>query len=238
MPVVSAALSDDDDLLAAELAFGLIDGADRQVAESRLGTDAAFAGAHARWQAYAAAMATDAGEAPRPSIWSAIEARLPANDMAPAAAPKSLRWWQTGTLAASAAAVVLGVIAVQKPETVFVHVPVIQAPTAPMVAVLTGKKGLVTISFDPASDRMTSAASGLDIGNHSPELWVIPADGKPRSMGVMNASAPAWAKVPATASGVLAAGVTIAVSVEPVGGSPAGQPTGPVILTGKMTVTT
>jgi len=234
---MSPELPEEDELLAAELAFGLIDGAERAAAEARLGTDAAFAEAHARWQAYAAAMFTDPGEAPRPSVWSAIEARLPANDVSPKAAVRSLRWWRMGTLAASAAAVVLGVIAVQKPETVFVRVPVAQAPTAPMVAVLTGKKGLVTISFDPASGRMTSAASGLDIGDHSPELWVIPADGKPRSMGVMNPSAPGWAKVPLTAVSALGAGVTIAVTVEPVGGSPTGQPTGPVILTGKMTTT-
>jgi anti-sigma-K factor RskA len=84
---------------------------------------------------------------------------------------------------------------------------------------------------------MTSAVTGLDIGEHSPELWVIPADGKPRSMGVINVSAPSWAKVPGAASSVMAAGVTIAVSVEPVGGSPTGQPTGPVILTGKLTTT-
>ncbi|MDH7639349.1 anti-sigma factor [Sphingomonas oryzagri] len=235
---MSAELSDDDELLAAELAFGLIDGGERGAAEDRLGRDAGFADAHARWQAYAAAMASDPGEAPRPSVWSAIEARLPANDVAPARASRtSLRWWQAGTLAASAAAIVLGVVALQKPQTIVVRVPVAQPASAPMVAVLTGKKGIVTVSFDPASGRMTSAANGLDLGDHSPQLWVIPADGKPRSMGVMNASAPGWAKVPETASSVMAAGVTLAVSVEPVGGSPTGQPTGPVILTGKLTTT-
>jgi anti-sigma-K factor RskA len=234
---MSTALSEDDELLAAELALGLIDGAERQAAEARLGTDAAFAQAHARWQAYAAAMLSDPGERPKPSVWTAIEAGLPANDVAPSASPSTLRWWQVGTLAASAAAIVLGVVALQKPTTIFVRVPVAQAPAAPMVAVLTGKKGLVTVSFDPASGRVTSAASGLDIGDRAPELWVIPADGKPRSMGVMSPSAPGWTKVPATAASALAAGVTIAVSVEPIGGSPTGQPTGPVILTGKMTAT-
>lgn len=234
---MSAALREEDELLAAELAFGLIDAAELQAAEARLGSDAGFAEAHARWQDYAAALFTDRGEAPRPSVWSAIEARLPANDVAPMTSAASVRWWRMGTLAASAAAIVLGVVAIQKPETVFVRVPVAQAPAAPMVAVLTGKTGLVTVSFDPASGRMTSAVNGLDIGDHSPELWVIPADGKPRSMGVMNAAAPGWGKVPAIASSVMAAGVTIAVSVEPLGGSPTGQPTGPVILSGKMTAT-
>jgi anti-sigma-K factor RskA len=231
-------LPEDDELLAAELAFGLIDGEEKRAAEVRLAADRNFAAAHSRWQDYAAAMFHDAGEAPRPSVWSAIEARLPANDLGRAMVLRStLRWWQGGAAAACAAALVLGVVAMQKPAQVFVSVPVVQAPIAPMVAVLTGKQGLVTVSFDPASGRMTSAASGLTLGNHVPELWVIPADGKPRSMGVMNAVAPAWGKVPTQAAAALSAGVTLAVSVEPVGGSPTGLPTGPVILTGKMATT-
>jgi anti-sigma-K factor RskA len=229
-------MSDEDELLAAELAFGLIAGDERAGAQARLAQDTDFAAAHARWQDYAAAMFHDAGEAPRPSVWSAIEARLPANDVAPVSRA-TLRWWQAGAVAASAAALVLGVVSVQKPAQVVVRVPVAQAPAAPMVAVLTGKSGLVTVSYDPASGRMTSAASGLALGDHTPELWVIPADGKPRSMGVMRADAPGWGKVPVAAASALAAGVTIAVSVEPVGGSPTGQPTGPVILTGKMMAT-
>ncbi|WP_343611922.1 anti-sigma factor [Novosphingobium sp.] len=234
----AAMLPEDDELLAAELAFGLIDGADKHAAEARLTTDAGFAQAHARWQDYAAAMFHDAGEAPRPSVWSAIEVRLPVNDAGHAMVTRAtLRWWQGGAAVACAAALVLGVVAMQKPTEVIVRVPVAQAPIAPMVAVLTGKQGLVTVSFDPASGRMTSAASGLALGAHVPELWVIPADGKPRSMGVMNAAAPGWGKVPATAIPALSAGVTLAVSVEPVGGSPTGLPTGPVILTGKMATT-
>lgn len=228
-------LPEDDELLAAELAFGLIDGAEREAAKARLEQDDDFAAAHARWQDYAAAMFQDRGEAPRPSLWSAIEARLPANDAVAATVSRTtLRWWQAGAVAASAAALVLGVVAMREPAQIVIRVPAAQAPAPPMVAVLTGKHGLVTVSFDPATGRITSAASGLDLGNHVPELWVIPADGKPRSMGVMNAPVAGWGKVPTAAASALSAGVTLAVSVEPLGGSPTGQPTGPVILTGRM----
>lgn len=229
---MSAALSDDDELLAAELAFGLIDGTEAVAALQRVEAEPAFAEAHRRWENYAAAMFSAPGEAPSASVWRSIAARLPANDGAARGASATLRWWQAGAMAASVAALVLGVVAVRKPQTV---VEQVRAPTsAPMVAVLTGKQGVVTVSFDPATGRMTAAGSDLDIGKHSPELWVIPADGKPRSMGVVHASAPSWGKVPAAASAVMGAGVTIAVTVEPLGGSPTGQPTGPVILSGKM----
>lgn len=230
----AASLSDDDELLAAELAFGLIDGPERQAAEARIADDPALAAAHARWQDHAAAVFADPGEAPRPSVWNAIVARLPANDVAPVASRAALRWWQAGTLAASAAAVVLGLVAVQKPATVVREVRVASAPAAPMVAVLSGKQGVATVSFDPVTRRMTAAMHGVDIGDHAPELWVIPADGRPRPMGVVHAAAPSWGPVPDAAAAAMAEGVTIAVSVEPVGGSPTGLPTGPVILTGKM----
>jgi hypothetical protein len=56
--------------------------------------------------------------------------------------PRStLRWWQGGAAVACAAALVLGVVAMQKPTELIVRVPVAQAPIAPMVAVLTGKQG-------------------------------------------------------------------------------------------------
>ena len=234
---MSSEISEEDELLAAELAFGLIDGAERADAQERLGSDTMFAQAYARWQAHATALFTDRGEAPHASVWAAIEARLPANDAAPRMYHRSLPLWRMGTLMATAVAALLGLVALQKQETVFVRVPVAQAAVAPMVAVLTGKKGFVTITYDPISGHITSAASDLEIGDHSPQLWVIPADGKPRSMGVISASAPSWMKVPAAAKAVLTAGVTVAVSIEPAGGSPTGQPTGPVILTGKVATT-
>ena len=230
---------DEDDLLAAELAFGLLDADERQAAEARLAGDASFAAIHRRWEGYAATMAEGRDEAPRPSIWPGIEARLPANDTAAAVASRSsVRWWQTSTFAALAAAVVLAVIGVQRSPLPAPTAPIIASsqPVAPLVAVLTGapEKGVVTVSYDPATGRLTSAPIGIDVAGHSAELWVIPAGQSPRSLGVIAAGAPGWTRAPTKAAPALAAGATLAISVEPVGGSPTGLPTGPVILTGKV----
>ncbi len=84
---------------------------------------------------------------------------------------------------------------------------------------------------------MAPAPTGIDIGAHSAELWVIPADGKPRSLGTIAAATPGWTKAPTPALASLAPGATLAISVEPLGGSPTGQPTGPVILSGKIAAT-
>jgi len=232
-------LRDEDELLAAELAFGLLDTGERHAAESRLADDAAFAAAHRRWESHAAAMATGCDEAPRPSIWSGIEARLPANDAAPAAR-SPVRWWQASTFAAVAAAVVLAVIGMQRGPLPAPAPVVAQAqPVAPLVAVLTGApdKGVMTVSYDPASGRLTAASTGVDVSGHSAELWVIPAGQSPRSLGVVAADAPGWTRAPDKAATALAPGATLAISVEPIGGSPTGAPTGPVILTGKIATT-
>jgi hypothetical protein len=108
---MSADLPDDEELLAAELAFGLLDAAERRAAEARLGSDPAFADAHARWQRHASVMFEDRAEAPGAHVWDAIEARVPANDPAPEF--RLLRWWRAGTFAAAAVALALGIFALQ-----------------------------------------------------------------------------------------------------------------------------
>jgi anti-sigma-K factor RskA len=89
-----------------------------------------------------------------------------------------------------------------------------------------------TMSLAPERGRMNIAASGeyAKLGNHSLELWVITADG-PVALGVLPVSGTAVLTMPAN----LGSGgdtMTLAVSLEPVGGSPTGKPTGPVLTSG------
>jgi anti-sigma-K factor RskA len=60
------------------------------------------------------------------------------------------------------------------------------------------------------------------------ELWVIAPGANPVSLGLLQ-DAPLVVTYP-----VPPAGFVLAVSVEPAGGSPTGQPTGPVILTAEI----
>ena len=230
-------LSEDDELLVAELAFGLLDPDARAAAEERLASSPAFAAHHRLWLKHAVTLIADRDEAPGPAVWDAIVASLPANENPPREDdPRtSLRFWRAATALSAAAALVLAVVAVErKPVPAPVAPPPVIAAAAPLVAVLAGKgRPVVTISFDRASGRLISAPSGLDLHGRSPELWVIPADGTPRSLGLIAATAPGVTHAPAAAN-LIAAGTTLAISVEPRGGSPTGLPTGPVILTGKV----
>jgi anti-sigma-K factor RskA len=219
-------MSEDDDIRAAEHALGL---ADERAQEA---SDPVFAAAVEAWRERLAPLL--GGErAPPPELWDRIVKRLPAND---AAKP-----WRIATFAASAAAAVLLGVLVLRPET---QVPVPAPPVAAapeakmMVAALTPEQGggSVSITYDDREGRMTVTPVGMDAGARTPELWVIPADGKPRSLGVIADKAARTMIVPAAQRGMLTGGVTLAVSLEPEGGSPTGAPTGPVVMTGTMTV--
>jgi anti-sigma-K factor RskA len=229
-------LREEDALLAAELAFGLLEGEELHAAEQRLGTDPAFAAACRRWQDHAASLVDGIDEAPSPSLWARIAARLPANDTGVADARLSVRRWQIGTLMASMAAALLGVIAVERGQGPIAP-PTHQLPAAspPLVAMLSGaEKSVVAVSFDLDSGRLVAAPTGLSIAGHDAELWVIPAGGKPVSLGVIAVARPHMLRPGADRTRELVTGATLAISVEPIGGSPTGQPTGPVILTGKL----
>ena len=69
-----------------------------------------------------------------------------------------------------------------------------------------------------------------------PELWLIVPGKDPRALGVFEADEAGGACHPGAAHGRRHhAGSALAVSLEPPGGSPTGQPTGPVIAVGKLT---
>ncbi|MBV9843004.1 MAG: anti-sigma factor [Sphingomonadaceae bacterium] len=228
-----SALSEEDDLLAAERAFGLLDASEVRAAEARADRDPVFAAACAYWDNHAAALAAGGGEEPGEALWAAIVARLPANDGGGVPVAR-LRRWQALTLAATAAAILLAVIggphiARQPPLT-----PAAVTPAAPLIATLTGKAGTVTISYDRANQKLLSAPNGLEVGDRAAELWVIPVGGKPRSLGVIAAATPRWQPARLPAASAIAPGATLAISLEPQGGSPTGQPTGPVVLTGSV----
>ena len=118
--------------------------------------------------------------------------------------------------------------------------PVTRAGVAPvlrpMIAELASpdRPAAIAVGFDPATGRLTLVPSRLRTGERAAELWVIPADGAPRSLGVVAAAA-STRTAPSGLAALIAPGATLAISVEPIGGSPSGKPTGPVILSGTVT---
>jgi anti-sigma-K factor RskA len=64
------------------------------------------------------------------------------------------------------------------------------------------------------------------------ELWAVPAEGAPRSLGLVSAERGASL----VRAGLLQGVAAFAVSLEPAGGSPTGAPTGPILSVGKLSI--
>jgi anti-sigma-K factor RskA len=69
---------------------------------------------------------------------------------------------------------------------------------------------------------------------NSYELWMLPTGAAPVSLGLIPGTGNAALPLNAQALAVLAQSANLAVSLEPAGGSPTGQPTGPIIFTAPL----
>jgi len=238
--------AEERDLLAAELAMGLLDGDERAEAESLAGRDHDFRAAVARWTAHLAPMLDEVDPVDPPAAaWSAIESRIAptASNIRPSdPAPsnvvqlrRKMNLWRGYSVATTAIAASLALILVARPGP-----PPAPTVTPTLVAMMQSDAGPARLvaTYDPASRRLiVAAAAGMaPAAGHAHELWLIPAaGGKPHPMGIVSAVAPNKMDVPMPMAGDVREGATFAISVEPPSGSPTGVPTGPVIARGKLT---
>lgn len=78
-----------------------------------------------------------------------------------------------------------------------------------------------------------SRTNGAPAEGRDWELWLIAGDDAPISLGVLPSSAEGDIELPAELAQLVAGG-TLAISDEPLGGSPTGQATGPVLAVGPV----
>ena len=145
---------------------------------------------------------------------------------------RRLNTWRGFAVGASALAASLAMVLVLRPPATE-QLPAARQAPAPMVAMMEGddSEAKLVATWDPVDQSLVvAAAAGISqVAGHSHELWVIPADGTPRSMGILPSADPMHRRVGGQIARQLAEGATLALSVEPTGGSPTGLPTGPVI---------
>lgn len=222
---------EDDRTLAGELALGVLEGEERRAAEARMATDAHFAALVAEWQDRFGDLAAEAAPvAPPARAWDRLERELfaPSRPAAPSGLWNSLRFWRwfaAGTTALAAACFAF-VVAVTLPQGEPPLVAALQsAANGPVfLAHVDAASGAVVVHvLQPERDPL-----------RVPELWVIPADGVPRSLGLIKRQGETALALAPALRPFAEAGVTLAVSLEPAGGSPTGKPTGPVIATGRL----
>jgi len=224
-------MADDIDMIAGEYVLGTLDEAEHKTFQRRLLTDRAAVAAVADWQQRLSPLLLEVpAVAPPRALWARIESRsYPANDN------RAVRRWQFATVAAAAVALVTSGLAMRAPSVS--PPPGVQAARPPLfqsVAALSESGGApaLLVTYDPASAKMrVTPVNVAPRPGHSLELWVIAGKAAPRSIGLMrDAGATALDRMGLD----LEQDMTIAVSVEPKGGSPTGLPTGPVVYSGPM----
>ncbi len=223
--------NEDDLVLAGEYALHLMDADDRRAFDDRLTREPALRDLVRDWdEGFVSLAAQIAPVAPPRHLKSAIQKRL-FDTPTPAGAPRR-GWFLSGLFGALTAAVLALVMVVVLPETRL-------APTGPTyIAEVAAEDGslLVQARFDPASNALQiDRVTGNALPGRVLELWLI-ADGAsaPVSLGVLPDGAAGIVPVPAELVAALAGG-TLAISDEPPGGSPTGQPTGAVLAVGAVT---
>jgi anti-sigma-K factor RskA len=237
---------DDRIVLAAELALGVLDGAERAAAMRLVLEDPAFARTVEAWRTHFATMFAEWRDAipsagVEAQIMRAIEASQTAalTTLSPqAAAPTGSRWaWATGVATLIAACLVLA-LALRPQRIVTLPAPVPAAAPAPLVAAITptadgGDAKPFAAMYNPRTGEVRMAGRLAVPAGRNAELWVIEGDGPPHALGVM---APNTSSVSIGGANLkrMTPGVTLAVSIEPAGGSPTGLPTGPVVATGTL----
>lgn len=220
--------------LAAEYVLGVLDAAERRLAEDRLAREPAFAAEVAFWESRLGPLADDvAPVTPPAALWTRIEASLPRTGSVAPVRPSlwnSLAFWRTlsvGSLGLAAAAL-----------AALLFPPTTAQMPMPMVARLGPASGGTSFvaAIDPARRAVMIIPAALAASDpRVPELWVVPADGIPRSLGVFDPARPAAINVPDALLPQLTREAALAVSLEPPGGSPTGRPTGPVVAQGTLT---
>lgn len=221
--------TEEDIALAGEYVLGLLDVAGNAMAEARIATDAAFAKEVEAWRVRLQPML--AGDVDPPArLWDSIEKSIPPEAIQDLGLGK-LAFWRTLTGMSVSAAVILGILLLQKPD-----IESAPRPAKPLIAALSNENRTtsLTASYDETSGRLIILPVSLDTGKLYPELWIIPADGKARSLGMVDKSSPTAVIIPNDMREFLVSGGTLAITPERAGGAPDGKATGPIIASGKI----
>ena len=228
-------ISPDDDFAAAEYALGTLDASERATLAARRLREPELDEAIRGWEARLAPLAEAAPEIEPPGdLLPQIEARI---RRAPAEGPgggaivvleRSVRRWRAAAIAASLVAALLAIgfmaLEMSRGSLPREYVAILQKDAA-------SPAFEVTVNLDKQELTVRPVAAQAPPGK-AYELWLIDAKLGARSLGVVgdrSRAASLSAYDPAVVQNA-----TFAVTVEPPGGSPTGQPSGAPVFVGKL----
>lgn len=224
-----------DAMIAAEYVLGVLPNDERQGAARRIDGEPEFARLVDRWEVHLSPLAEAYPEIEAPtSVKPAVDRRL-FSGAAQSQAARQAGMWSSLAFWRGLAAAAIAALAI------YIAVPYINPP-APvperrLVASLAadGSDVRYLAVYDAAQgDVGLSHVSGERAAGRDFELWMIEGTNAPVSMGVIPVGSTIHLKISPELQKKLATGAVLAVSLEPSGGSPTGQPTGPVVAAGDL----
>lgn len=211
--------------LAADYAIGLMPATARRRFDTLLVDDAALRIELGHWQDALASLTGALPEHPVPEhVWAGIQARIEPQVLhVPAQKP----FWQNLRLWAATVAVLIALsvgVLYQRDMGHEYNATLVDTHQQP------------ALQIRAFADHLQVEALGLAAVEPSRdlELWAIADGGKPISLGVLPTAGKGRIPLSQAQQALLNVAVTLAVTLEPQGGSPSGQPTGPVLYQGKL----
>lgn len=238
-----------EELRYAEYVLGVLDADARAAVEQEMRKDQAAAAAIALWQRHLMPLSEDiAPVQPAEYVWVRIREAIGLDAISPSRAPSSpardrggwwnslqlWRWIGAGATLAAAASFALWFTSPRAPQAPSVTA----AGPDYMVASIAQDNGVAgwTATMDLKQSSMVivpATPEALGAGR-SAELWLVPPGEKPISLGVIAPDKPTTVHLRPDLLARLSAKALLAVSNEPLGGSPTGQATGPIIAKGTI----
>jgi anti-sigma-K factor RskA len=218
--------------LAAEYVLGTLRGRARQRFQAMMRADASLASTVRDWERWMTPLAASVAPVEPPArVWQAIESRIAPRERERAGSFwSSLAFWRPfGMVAAGAATMLtaffLYVSSGPRGEPMFVAVLTSSTTAQPMGVVSMHHPDVLRVRMM----RPWKAAEGKSL-----ELWIVPQDGRPRSLGLVpNTAGDTMMRIPESDARMRDARM-LAISLEPAGGSPTHEPTGPVLCSGMI----
>ncbi|VVE61462.1 anti-sigma factor [Pandoraea anapnoica] len=238
----------DDDLRCAEYVLGVMEADERRALERDALANPGVQARLAFWQNRLTPLTEDLPhEAPPDWVWQRVEEAIrptqpSATTRATPHAPPGGLWdslplWRWLGIGASVAA--LALLAVALRFALPGGAPTQSASLNYRVATIARQDGVAHWTATLASQQdqllIVPATRPTIAENKVTELWLVQGDAKPVPLGVFDPAQPVTIPLSRTnAAALRGAAAILAVSLEPPGGSPTGQPTGPVIATGAL----
>jgi anti-sigma-K factor RskA len=231
--------ADEDSLRYAEYVLGVLDADARAAVAREIETTGEAATAVALWQRRLMPLAESIEEVvPAPQVWRRIRDALQFDVPARVRSHKGLwnnlpLWHWLGIGAGVVAATLLVVVFL--PHLAPRPAAVSAGYMASTIQQDNGVTGwTATMDLQRARMVVVPATPAAFAEGRAPELWLIPPGEKPIAVGMIARDKPTTLALDPALLARLGPTAALAVSVEPIGGSPTGQPTGAVIAKGAI----